>query len=107
MKRYYFSIILGTILLVGSFAFVIPATSFAQNTGGQQTTQSGGTQSGSTQTTTTTARSETGGFSINPTWLVIGGVALLLIILIIVLAARGGGGGGSHVHESKTVVKED
>ncbi|HKC65482.1 MAG TPA: hypothetical protein VKB86_17705 [Pyrinomonadaceae bacterium] len=108
MKRYYFSIILGTILAIGSFAFVLPATSFAQSsgTGGQSATQSGGTQGGSTQVTTSTTKSEAGGVSINPTWIVIGAVALLVIILLIVLAARGGGGGGSNVHESKTVVKE-
>ena len=100
MKRSYFSITLATFLFINSLAFVLTtAPALAQNSGAQTTTQSGGAQT-TTHTTETTSW-------INPTWLIIGGVALILIILLIVVASRGRSGGDTHVRESTTVVKKE
>lgn len=100
-------------------ALAVPST--AQNTGGTTTTQpTPATQSTSSQTTrettttttqtkpTQTTRTETTTSSVDPLWLVLGGVGLLAVLLIVVLSMRKRSHStGDTVYESKTVIKKD
>lgn len=99
-------------------ALAVPST--AQNTGGTTTTQpTPATQSTTSQTTretttttqtkpTQTTRTETTTSSVDPLWLVLGGVGLLAILLIVVLSMRKRShSNGDTVYESKTVIKKE
>jgi cytoskeletal protein RodZ len=77
-----------------------PSTQSSSQTTRETTTT---TQTKPTQTTTSETRT-----SVDPLWLVIGGIALLALLLIIFLSMRKRPrGDGDTVYESKTVIKKE
>jgi beta-lactamase regulating signal transducer with metallopeptidase domain len=114
------NLVKATALAFGLILAVLAGPSMAQNTGSTTTTQpTPATQSTSSQTTretttttqtkpTQTTRTETTTSSVDPMWLILGGVGLLAILLIVILSMRGRSRSkGDTVYESKTVIKKD
>jgi beta-lactamase regulating signal transducer with metallopeptidase domain len=112
MKKTYLSGFAATFLLVISLlAFTSMPTASAQNSSGQ----SGSAQQSNNQTTTTTTTTKptevtrtSTTTTVDPLWIVVGGVALVALLAILFLAMRGRGRDRVAVRESSTtVIKKD